>query len=408
MFYLRSLVRASLCLLVLSVTIILSTLSFAQSTATLRGTVTDQSGAVVANAKVTVRNEATGIERSTQSDSTGNYQLAALPVGTYTVDVNAPGMAPQTSKGVVLPVSQIVARDFKAGIQKSAESVKVTGKEPAIEASTMTVGQVINERTVQEIPLNGRHFVDLGLLIPGSVTPPQNGFLTAPLRGQGSFGLNTAGGREDTVNFMINGINLNDMVQNQITFQPSINTVQEFKADNSTFSAEYGRNSGAIVNIATRSGTNQFHGELFEFFRNSALDARNFFERTTEPAPFHRNQFGFNLGGPLTLPRFGEGGPAVHQYKNKAFFFFSYEGLRQRQGLTLPIVNVPTDAQRATVTDPSILKLLDLIPRSANGLTSGSATAPVNIDQFTGDIGYNFSAKDRLHGYYAFQHDRRG
>ena len=139
----------------------------------------------------------------------------------------------------------------------------------------------------------------------------------------------------------------------------------------------------------------------------SALDARNFFERTTKPAPFHRNQFGFNLGGPLTLPRFGEGGPAVHQYKNKAFFFFSYEGLRQRQGLTLPIVNVPTDAQRATVTDPAILKLLDLIPRSANGLTSGSATAPVNIDQFTGDIGYNFSAKDRLHGYYAFQHDRR-
>ena len=245
-------------------------------------------------------------------------------------------------------------------------------------------------------------------MIPGSVTPPQNGFLTAPLRGQGSFGLNTAGGREDTVNFMINGINLNDMVQNQITFQPSINTVQEFKADNSTFSAEYGRNSGAIVNIATRSGTNEFHGELFEFFRNSALDARNFFERTTKPAPFHRNQFGFNLGGPLTLPRFGEGGPATHQYKNKAFFFFSYEGLRQRQGLTLPIVNVPTDAQRATVTDPSILALLPLIPRSANGLTSGSATAPVDIDQWTGDVGYNFNSKNHLHGYYAFQKDRRG
>ena len=139
---------------------------------------------------------------------------------------------------------------------------------------------MINQRTVQEIPLNGRHFVDLGLLIPGSVTPPQNGFLTAPLRGQGSFAFNTAGNREDTVNFMINGVNLNDMVQNQITFQPSINTVQEFKVDNSTFSAEYGRNSGAIVNIATRSGTNDYHGELFEFLRNDVLDARNFFERT--------------------------------------------------------------------------------------------------------------------------------
>ena len=107
--------------------------------------------------------------------------------------------------------------------------------------------------------------------------------MTAPLRGQGSFAFNTAGGREDTVNFMINGVNLNDMVQNQITFQPSINTVQEFKVDNSTFSAEYGRNSGAIVNIATRSGSNDYHGEFFEFLRNEALDARNFFDARKPP-----------------------------------------------------------------------------------------------------------------------------
>ena len=124
---------------------------------------------------------------------------------------------------------------------------------------TTSVGTVISQRTVQEIPLNGRHFVDLGLLIPGSVAPqPATGFLTAPLRGQGSFAFNTAGNREDTVNFMVNGINLNDQVQNQITFQPSINTVSEFKVDNSTLSAEYGRSSGAVVNIATRSGTNDY------------------------------------------------------------------------------------------------------------------------------------------------------
>src|SRR5213078_227893 len=158
--------------------------------------------------------------------------------------------------------------------------------------TTMTVGQSIDQRTVQEIPLNGRHFVDLGLLIPGSVTPPQNGFLTAPLRGQGSFAFNTAGNREDTVNYMINGINLSDMVQNQITFQPTINTVQEFKVDNSTYGAEYGRNSGAIVNIATRSGTNQWHGEAYEFLRNADLDAKDFFIAHTAPnPPFKRNQF---------------------------------------------------------------------------------------------------------------------
>jgi hypothetical protein len=210
---------------------------------------------------------------------------------------------------------------------------------------------------------------------------------------------------------MINGINLNDMVQNQITFQPSINTVQEFKADNSTFSAEYGRNSGAIVNIATRSGANDYHGEFFEYLRNNALDARNFFERTTQPAPFKRNQFGFNIGGPLSLPHFGEGGPGLaYNGKNKTFFFFSYEGLRQRQGLTISGVTVPTDAQRAGVTDPVILKLLPLIPRAnvgSNGF-AGSATAPVNLDQGTLDISHNIGTKDRLHFYYALQRDQRG
>ena len=400
--FLLSLLMSVVLLFVLSIT------AMAQSTAILQGTVKDQKGDVVPGAKVTARNLGTSLERSTQTDSEGNYQLAALPVGNYSVDVEMQGFKRQQVSNLTIEVGRTVINNFSLEVGTLEQNVTVTADTPVIESATISVGQVVNQRTVQEIPLNGRHFVDLGLLIPGSVTPPQNGFLTAPLRGQGSFGLNTAGAREDTVNFMINGVNLNDMVQNQMTFQPSINTVQEFKADNSTFSAEYGRNSGAIVNIATRSGTNDYHGELFEFFRNSALDARNFFERTTKPAPFHRNSFGVNLGGPLTLPKFGEGGPATHQYKNKAFFFFSYEGLRQRQGLTLPIVNVPTDAQRAAVTDPSIIKLLDLIPRSASGLTSGSATAPVDINQWTGDIGYNLSNKDHLHGYYAFQKDRRG
>src|SRR5205814_3378827 len=199
------------------------------------------------------------------------------------------GFQTQT-RTVTLPVSQTMQVNMQLGVAAVAEQVSVTAEAPVIDTATVSVGTVINQRTVQEIPLNGRHFVDLGLLIPGSVTPPQNGFLTAPLRGQGSFGLNTAGGREDTVNFMINGINLNDMVQNQITFQPSVNTVQEFKVDNSTFSAEYGRNSGAIANIATRSGTNDYHGELFEVLRNDRFDSRNAFN--TPPArksPFNRN-----------------------------------------------------------------------------------------------------------------------
>jgi outer membrane receptor protein involved in Fe transport len=400
MFHRSSLGRATFIVLALCVIVIATSPLLAQSTATLRGTVTDQSGAVVPNAKVTARNQGTGIVRTTLSDSTGNYQIAALPAGTYDIDVSASGMALQTARGVVLPVSQIVAMDFKIGVQKASEVVNVTGEAPAIESSTMTVGEVINQRTVQEIPLNGRHFVDLGLLIPGSVTAPSNGFLTAPLRGQGSASFDTAGQREDTVNFMINGVNLNDMVQNQITFQPSINTVSEFKVDNSTYSAEYGRNSGAIVNIATRSGTNQWHGEAFEFLRNDAFDARNFFNKDTVPiSPFKRNQFGANIGGPI--------------WKNHTFFFFSYEGLRQRQGLTINS-GVPTDSDRASVTNPSVLKLLAVIPRANGAPINGqntkfisSATAPVNLDQWTLDMSHNFSENDRLHGYYAIQRDLR-
>ena len=249
----------------------------------------------------------------------------------YQVEAQAQGFGPQAVNDLTLEVSRVVVQNFQLKVGDVAQEVDVTADTQTVETSTITVGQVINQSTVQEIPLNGRHFVDLGLLIPGSVTPPQNGFLTAPLRGQGSFAFNTAGAREDTVNFMINGVNLNDMVQNQITFQPSINTVQEFKVDNSTFSAEYGRNSGAIVNIATRSGDQRISRRGLRIFRNEALDARNFFDRcpTTDP----------NCKGGGSLPSSEiNSAPrsAAPIIKDKTFFFFSYEGLRQRQGLRLP------------------------------------------------------------------------
>jgi outer membrane receptor protein involved in Fe transport len=251
---------------------------------------------------------------------------------------------------------------------------------------------------VQDIPLNGRYFLDLGLLAPGSVTPTQSGFSTVPSRGVGALAINTAGNREETVNFMINGITLNNMVFSSITFQPSIDTIKEFKIDNSTFSAQYGQNSGAVVNIATRSGANDFHGELFEFFRNDALDARNFFTLTSsEPPPFKRNQFGGHLGGPI--------------FKDKAFFYFSYEGLRQRQRVDLNSL-VLSDAERATVTDPVIVKLIELLPRAnlvdSSGASRfvGSAPAPIDVDQWALDIGYNLTKADRLHGYYAMQRVR--
>jgi hypothetical protein len=371
--------------------------AMAQSTAALQGTVVDHSGAVVPNAKVLVRSRETAVERTTQTDNSGRYQVAALPVGSYRVEVHAPGWQTQVANNLTLEVSQTTVQNFQLTIGTITQEVTVTAEAPVVETSTFTVGQVINQKAVQEIPLNGRHFVELGLLIPGSVTSPQDtsNLVTRPTRGQGGSGFHTAGNRAETVNFMINGINLNDMATNIITFQPSISTVQEFKVDNSTFSAEYGRNSGAIVNIATRSGSNQFHGEAFEFIRNEVFDARNFFDQT-KPL-FKRNQFGGALGGPIR--------------KSRTFFFFTYEGLRQRQQLTMNS-GVLSDVERAQVTDPAVRKLLDLIPR-ANAFVAGgprflgSARAPSDSDLWTGDVSHELTKTDHLHAYYAVQRDTR-
>ncbi len=367
----------------------------AQSTAVLQGLVVDSTGAAIAGVDVIVRNRETGLERVAKTDDIGNYQVAGLPVGFYRIEVRAPGFQPQVVQRLRVEVGHFLVQDFQLHLGALPEEVTVTAASQAVERTTTSVGHVVDQRMVQEAPLNGRYFLDLAILVPGSVTPSQNGFSTTPSRGVGALAINTAGNREEMVNYMVNGVTLNNLTYSSISFQPSIDTVEEFKVDNSTISAEYGQSSGAVVNIATRSGANEFHGELFEFFRNNALDARNFFNFTSDhPPPFKRNQFGGHLGGPII--------------KNKAFFFFSYEGLRQRQGLDLNSL-VLSDAERASATDPLIVKLIGLIPR-ANYIDSsgtprfvGSATAPVNVDQWTGDISCNLTKNDRLHSYYDIQ-----
>jgi Carboxypeptidase regulatory-like domain/TonB dependent receptor len=375
--------------------------AYSQTTASIKGTVSDASGAAVSGAKVTLKGTGLGIERATTTNESGDYEFAVLPPGNYGVQVEMRGFESQVAPSVILAVSQNSVQNFALKVASASVVITVESTQPVVESTTMTVGQVIDKNVVQEIPLNGRHFVDLALLVPGTVTPPANGFLTAPLRGQGSFAFNSAGGREDAVNFMINGINLNDMVQNQVTFQPTINTVSEFKIDNSTYSAASGRNSGSIVNIATRSGSDQFHGEAYDYLRNNYFDARNFFNPTSGPqSSLKRNQFGGDFGGPLL--------------KGKTFFFLSYEGLRQRQGLTTTS-NVLTAAERTQIQrsgSASAQGLLQFIPPGNGTLNGnpaffGSASANVNIDQGTVDISHNFSERDRIHGYYANQHDKR-
>ncbi len=352
---------------------------------------------------------ATGLTRELVTDGAGVYSAPSLQPGDYTVQVTAAGFSLYTVQKLTLDVDQRVTINAQLSVTAAGAVVDVLSGASQVETQSMTVGQVIDRETVQDIPLNGRHFLDLTVLTPGGVVAPTAGSLTATSRGLGANSFITAGNREDSVNFQINGINLNDMSQNQITFQPSINTTSEFKIDNSTFSAEYGRSSGSIVNISTKSGTNKFHGEVFDYFRNEALDARNYFNRsfsvstglplagsTGDKAPLKRNNFGAAVGGPI--------------WKDKTFFFASYEGLRQHQGL-LQNGLVFSATQRANIISagaPAANALLALVPAPNSGNNYVAFTpGPVEINQYTGDILQVFSSKDQLHGFYAYQADKR-
>ncbi len=392
-------------LALLLISLALGGLAHAQSTASLNGTVTDPTGAAIPNAKVSATNQATGVESDTQSDGAGAYLFPTLPIGMYRIEVSAANFQSAVISQISLQVATAVTQNFQLKIGEATEKVEIVADAAVIDSTTNSMSQVINDKMVQDIPLNGRHFTDLSLLTPGTMTPPANGFLSSPLRGQGSFGINTAGQREDTTNWLVNGVNLNDNVQNQITFQPPIDTLAEFKIDNSAFPAEYGRNSGAIVNMATRSGTNEYHGEAFEFLRNNALDARNYFNPVgVKQNPFKRNEFGGDVGGPLK--------------KNKVFFFLAYEGLRQHQSLTASST-VTSANQIATVTSPAVKSLLTLVPAANQvgtgtpgspatyNLFSGGALANVGLNQGSADIDYEMGQKDRLHGYYVVQKDHR-
>ena len=389
----------------------LSDRAWAQSTASVSGTVTDDTGAAVPGAKVVAKNQATGVESATQTDTAGAYLFPSLPIGVYRLEISATNFQTAVFADVKLQVASAQTRDVTLKVGQTTQTIEILADAAVVETTTNGLGQVINDKTVQEIPLNGRHFTDLSLLTPGTMTPPANGFLTFPLRGQGSFAVNTAGQREDTTNWLVNGINLNDNVQNQITFQPPIDTLAEYKIDNSSFPAQYGRNAGAIVNLATRSGSNDYHGELFEFLRNNDLDARNFFNTVPNvQAPFKRNDFGADFGGPIV--------------KNKVFFFLAYEGLRQHQSLTVTST-VPSALDRAGVTSTAVNKLLAPIPGATfqqakptpghdiagqpatfTGFTGG-VLANVAINQGSADVDVELTSKDRIHGYFVLQKDLR-
>ena len=370
----------------------------AQTLAGLQGRVFDASGAAVRGAVIRVQDESTGFDESAAADSEGRYYVPALPNGTYTVTATANGFRTERIEALYVDVGRILVRDFRLVIGQTTETVVVRAEMPLMDRATATVGHVVTGETVQQLPLNGRHFTDLGLLVPGSVAPSQTGFSSRPIRGLGALAFNTSGNREEAVGFLVNGVTTNNLTFGSLIFEPPLTSIEEFKVDNSAFGAEHGHVSGSIVNIVTRSGTDALRGEVFEFFRNDALDARNYFEFTSEdPHPFDRNQFGGSVGGPIR--------------RGGTFFFASYEGLRQRQGVDLNSL-VLSDEQRASVTNRVIRQLLPLIPRAnffdAAGTPRfvGSAPAVADTDRWTIDVRHNAGKNDRLQGFYGSQHVR--
>ena len=390
--------RARRAALILALTLGTCLSAAAQPLAGLQGRVFDASGAVVPGAVIRVRNEANGLEMSVHADAEGRYYVTAIPNGTYTVTATASGFRTERIETLVVDVGRTLVRNFHLAVGDTAETVIVRAEVPLVNRATGTVGHVVTGSTVQQMPLNGRHFTDLGLLVPGSVAPSQTGFSSRPIRGIGALAFNTAGNREEAVGFLVNGVTTNNLTFGSLIFEPPLTSIEEFKVDNSTFSAEHGHVSGAIVNIVTRSGTDEVHGEAFEFFRNDALDARNFFEFTSpDPHPFERNQFGGWLGGPIK--------------RGTTFFFGSYEGLRQRQGVDMNSL-VLSDDQRAAATDPVIRQLIPLIPRAnffdAAGTPRfvGSAPAVADSDRWTVDVRHHIGATDRVQLFYGSQHIR--
>ena len=281
------------CALAIAVLVCASATAGAQTMAVLQGRVFDASGAVLPRATVTVRGPSTGFVVSASSDAEGRYQVPAIPAGSYEVTAASSGFRSEVIEGLTFEVGRTLVRDFRLALGDRSEAVIVRGEIPLIDRATSTVGHMVSSSTIQEIPLNGRHFIDLGLLVPGSVAPSQSGFSTTPIRGTGALAFNTAGNREEAVGYVVNGVTTNNLTFGTVGFPPPIGSIQEFKVDNSTFTAEYGHVSGAIVNLVTRSGSDRFHGDAFEFFRHDALDARNFFEsNSSDPHRFERNQFG--------------------------------------------------------------------------------------------------------------------
>ena len=354
----------------------------------IRGTVSDPSGSAVPGATVQLINEATHATREVQSDANGEYIFIEAPVGSYEIDLTVQGFKKYVRKRIVLDLNQVLTVDISLQLGGSTEVVEVTGAAPVVDTTSTQLGAIVNERSSTQLPLNTRDVYQLLQLQPGVQSQIGNNLFY----GTDKPGVVTVnGGRGRSNNYSVNGGDGNDLFANLPAVQPSPDSIEEFRVITNSFDAEYGRNSGAVVNVVTKSGSNNFHGSVYEFLRNDVLNAHGFTFQPTQKAPFKQNQFGGTLGGPIK--------------RDKSFFFGSYEGRRIVRGIVSQQVPVPTaddlagnfgnGAFSGTLNDPTVANIFEnrtgcranLTPAGQTNLDAVAAGTPqLYSDIFAGSV----------------------
>jgi len=395
------------------------------STATISGTVSDTQGARLADTRITITNVATGVTTSSATSQSGAYSVSSLPIGTYKVEAQKDGFKSSVQGPIVLTVGQDAVIQFALTVGQVTETVEVAADVPTVDTNSSAVGFLVGEQQVRELPLNGRNFIQLTLLTPGIQPVPQENTEGAATLVPFGFGspqrFSVAGGRPQGELFLIDGTDTagvwgNGTGANLVGTTLGVDGIAEFEVLTNTYTAQYGGN-GAVVNAAIRSGTNSYHGSAYEYARNSAMDARNFFDPTSGTLPFNRNQFGATFGGPIK--------------KNKTFFFGNYEGLWQ--SLTVPVTTIvpdqnfrngmlpcaeafgvacdPTTGLANVGVNPSIASYLNTFPAPNGGELSDGSGRAENISQLSQPLHENYgivridhslSSSDSLFGSYEF------
>lgn len=379
---------------------------------TISGTVTDSSGRVVANVRISITNVATGVTREVTTNDEGFYSAPNLLPGTYEMKFSKQGFKTEANRGITLTVAASLSLDQTLRVGSVNETVSVQSEVPAVQTSSSDISAVVNATTVRELPLNGRSWTDLAQLQAGvSAIHTQPDFAAGTDRGNRGFGqqLTISGARPQQNNYRLDGVSLNDYANGApgsvLGGSLGVDAIEEFSVITSNYSAEYGKTSGGVVNAITRSGANQIHGSAYEFLRNSRLDAKNYFDDPTRPIPpFKRNQFGGTIGGPIV--------------KDHTFFFADFEGIRQSKGIST-VATVPSANARMGIlstgnvtVDPNAAAYLTFwhlpdpgSPSLSNGdlgLYTFAGQQIVNENFLTTRVDHHFSEKDSLFGTYMF------